>query len=65
MKQVDEMPNSGRFVAVWECHDGDIDGAVLMWDATGALLVVTIDGYHEEDVPQFYTDMKAVYFVTS
>ena len=65
MKQVDEMPTSGRFVAVWECHDGDIDSAVLMWDATGALLVVRIDGYHEEDTPRFYADMRSVYFVAS
>ena len=65
MKQVDEMPTTGRFVAVWQCNDGDLDSAVLMWDTTGALLVATIDGYHEEDIPRFYTDMKAVYFVTS
>ena len=32
MKQVDEMPKTGRFVAVWQCNDGDLDSAVLMWD---------------------------------
>jgi hypothetical protein len=65
MKQVSEMPKTGQFVAVWQCHDGYIDSAVLMWDTTGALLVATIDGYYEEDIPRFYTYIKAVYFVTS
>ena len=65
MKQVDEMPTIGQFVAVWQCHDGYIDSAVLRWDTTGALLVERIDGYHEDDIPKFYTDMKSVYFVAS
>ena len=65
MKQVDEMPTSGQFVAVWQCHDGDLDSAILKYGDTGSLL--TLIDYSEwvEDVPQFYTDMKAVYFVAS
>ena len=65
MKQVKEMPTSGQFVAVWQCHDGYIDSAALRWHTTGALLVARIDGYHEDDNPKFYTDMKSVYFVAS
>ena len=69
MKQVKEMPTSGQFVAVWQCHDGDIDSAILKYGDTGLLL--TLIDYSEgttkwvEDVPQFYTNMKAVYFVAS
>lgn len=65
MKQVDEMPTSGQFVAVWQDHDGDLDSAILKCGDTGLLL--TLINYSEwvKDVPQFYTDMKAVYFVAS
>ena len=40
MKQVDEMPTSGQFVAVWQCHDGDIDSAILKYGDTGSLLTL-------------------------
>ena len=65
MKQVDEMPTSGQFVAVWQCHDGDLDSAILKYGDTGLLLTLIDYSEWEEDVPQFYTDMKAVYFVAS
>ena len=65
MKQVKEMPTSGQFVAVWQCHDGDIDSAILKYGDTGLLLTLIDYGEWEEDVPRFYTDMKAVYFVAS
>ena len=65
MKQVKEMPTSGQFVAVWQCHDGDLDSAILKYGDTGLLLTLIDYSEWEEDVPRFYTDMKAVYFVAS
>ena len=40
MKQVDEMPTSWQFVAVWQCHDGDLDSAILKYGDTGSLLTL-------------------------
>ena len=63
MKQVDEMPTSGQFVAVWEFYDGKIASETLMWDETGSLLALRDDGFHEDDDPNFYTDEGASFFI--
>ena len=63
MKQVDEMPTSGQFVAVWELHGSKITSETLMWDDCGSLIVIMPDGYHEEADPAFYDDIRSQYFI--
>ncbi len=63
MKQVDEMPTSGQFVAVWEFQDGKIASETLKWDCCGHLLVLMGDGFHEECDHAFYDDIGSQYFI--
>ena len=63
MKQVDEMPTSGQFVAVLELYGSKITSETLMWDSCGNLLVLMDDGSHEECDPGFYDDIGMKYFI--
>lgn len=63
MKQVDEMPTSGRFAVVWQGVDCAICGEILKWDDCGNLLVVMVDGFNEEVDPSFYSDRETKYFI--
>ena len=63
MKQVDEMPTNGQFVAVWELQGSKITSETLMWDSCGHLLVLMDDGYHEEVDADFYVELEAKYFI--
>ena len=63
MKQVDEMPTSGQFVAVLELYGSKITSETLMWDDCGSLIVIMPDGYHEEVDADFYVKLEAKYFI--
>ena len=66
MKQVDEMPTSGQFVAVWQLN-GKILSDVLWWDSYGALNStmldneITAEGINEFKGEQEATECK--YFI--
>ena len=63
MKQVNEMPTSGRFAVVWQGVDCLICGEILKWDECGSLIAIMPDGYHEEVDPAFYDDIGSQYFI--
>ena len=63
MKQVDEMPTSGRFAVVWQGVDCLICGEILKWDDCGNLIAIMSDGCHEEVDPAFYDDIGSQYFI--
>ena len=63
MKQVDEMPTSGRFAVVWQDVDCLICGDILKWDDCGSLIAIMPNGYHEEVDPAFYDDIGSQYFI--
>jgi hypothetical protein len=63
MKQVDEMPTSGRFAVVWQGVDCLICGEILKWDDCGSLIAIMPDGYHEEVDADFYVKLEAKYFI--
>ena len=63
MKQVDEMPTSGRFAVVWQGVDCLIRSETLEWDGCGSLIAIMPDGYHEEVDPAFYDDIGSQYFI--
>lgn len=62
MMQVDEMPSSGQFVAVWE-HDGELWSDVLKW-RDGELFSYSKtgpDGFECEEDADFYLNKGAEY----
>ena len=63
MKQVKEMPTSGRFAVVWQGVDCLICSETLEWDDRGSLIAIMPDGYHEEVDPAFYDDIRSQYFI--
>ena len=63
MKQVNEMPTSGRFAVVWQCVDCLICSETLEWDDCGSLIAIMPDGYHEEVDPAFYDGIRSQYFI--
>ena len=65
MKQVDEMPTSGQFVAVWVLATGDIFSDTLLWMEHWLYSYQEdIDDYsYKPERAVFYKENNAKYFV--
>lgn len=64
MKQVDEMPTSGQFVAVWQ-YDGDIYCDTLKYDldVIYSYQENENDYFYKIEDPYFYKSVGAKYFI--
>ena len=73
MKQVDEMPKDGQFVAVWSGFDGRIWSDTLKWK-NGSIYSYDIfndcldqsennDNFTELETEDFYKSVSAAYFI--
>ena len=73
MKQVDEMPTSGQFVAVWIGFDGRIWSDTVKWKS-GSLYSYNLfndsidqsennDNFTELETEDFYKSVSAAYFI--
>ena len=65
MKQVDEMPKDGQFVAVWITEDCDIFSDTLLWiDCRLFSYQEDIDDYnYKPEYAEFYEKNNAKYFI--